>query len=106
MTVKEMEPVTVHARRSHFHCRDFCEHWRRLMQRAAEQSADKIPQLRACVMPCEAKSGLEHGFRKQIVVPSGVTLHGLLQKRENIRDDLQFILHDVNRINLGAREFR
>ena len=45
-------------------------------------------------------------FQKQIVVPSGVTLHGLLQKRENIRDDLQFILHDVDRINLAAREFR
>ena len=46
------------------------------------------------------------GFQKQIVVPSGVTLHGLLQKRENIRDDLQFILHDIDRINLASREFR
>ena len=46
------------------------------------------------------------GFQKQIVVPSGVALHGLLQKRENIGDDLQFVLHDVDRINLGAREFR
>ena len=46
------------------------------------------------------------GFQKQIVVPSGVTLHVSLQKRENICDDLQFILHDIDRINLAAREFR
>ena len=40
MTVKGMGPVTVHARRPYFHSRDFCEHWRLLMQRAAEQSGD------------------------------------------------------------------
>jgi hypothetical protein len=40
MTVKEMGPVTVHARRPYFHRRDFFEHWRLLMQCTAEQSGD------------------------------------------------------------------
>ena len=40
MTVKEMGPVTVHARRPYFHCRDFCKLWQLLVQRAAEQSGD------------------------------------------------------------------
>jgi hypothetical protein len=40
MTVKEIGPVTVHARRPYFHSRDFREHWRLLMLRAAEQSTD------------------------------------------------------------------
>jgi hypothetical protein len=31
-------------------------------------------------------------------VPRGVALQFLLQKHENIRNDLQFILHDVDRI--------
>ena len=44
------------------------------------------------------KSILLHGFQKQIVVPRGVALQFLLQKHENIRNDLQFILHDVDRI--------
>jgi hypothetical protein len=52
------------------------------------------------------KSILLHGFQKQIVVPRGVALQFLLQKHENIRNYLQFILHDVDRINLASREFR
>jgi hypothetical protein len=40
MTVKEMGPVTVHARRPYFHCRDFREHWQLLMPTAAEHSVD------------------------------------------------------------------
>jgi len=52
------------------------------------------------------KSILLHGFQKQIVVPRGVALQFLLQKHKNIRNDLQFILHDVDRINLASREFR
>jgi hypothetical protein len=40
MTVKEMGPVTVHARRPYFNCRDFREYWQLLMQRAAEHSAN------------------------------------------------------------------
>ena len=80
-----------------FHRRDF------LRQNKAEIKYHR-PRVDG-VMPW-GKSVLLRGFQKQIVVPRGVTLHGLLQKRQNIRDDLQFILHDVDRINLGAREFR
>jgi hypothetical protein len=75
----------------------------------AEPFIDEMARQLSSVQSNPVDSGqsvLLGGLQKQIVVPSGITLQFLLQKHDNILNVLQFILDDVDRINLGSREFR